>query len=95
MSSIQIKQLAGIALEQNRERQFQDKKEDMAMEFERIFARHLVEEMTKGSFKMDDNAYGASSFGIHRTHITDTLANEIAQQRKLGMADMVMKHWNK
>lgn len=95
MSNIQMNNLAGIALEQSRERQLQDKKEDMAMEFERIFARHLVEEMTKGSFKMDDNAYGASSFGINRTHITDTLANEIAQQRKLGMADMVMKHWNK
>lgn len=68
-------------------------KEDTAMEFERIFARHLVEEMTKGSFKMDDNAIGSSSFAMYRDHITETLANEIANQKKLGMADLVMKHW--
>lgn len=68
-------------------------KEDTAMEFERIFAKHLVEEMTKGSFKMDDNAIGSGSFGMYRDHITETLANEIANQKKLGMADLVMKHW--
>lgn len=71
----------------------QTQKEDTAMEFERIFARHLVEEMTKGSFQMDDKAIGSSSFAMYRDHITETLANEIAKQKKLGMADLVMKHW--
>ena len=69
------------------------KKQDTAMEFERMFARHLVEEMTKGSFKMSDDAIGASSFAMYREHITETLANEIADQKTLGMADLVMKHW--
>lgn len=90
-----LSNIAGIALQQDQQERYQEKKEEMAMEFERVFARHLVEEMTKGSFKMSDNVYGAQSFSINRTHITDTLATELAEQRKLGMADMVLKHWNK
>ena len=71
------------------------KKEEMAMEFERIFARHLVEQMTKDSFKMSDSMAGMGSFSQYREHVTDILANEIANQKSLGMADLVMKHWNK
>ena len=82
-----------FALKKAEKNALQVEKENTAMEFERIFARHLVEEMTKGSFKMDDNAIGSSSFGLYRDHITETLANEIANQKKLGMADLVMKHW--
>lgn len=72
-----------------------DTKKDTAMEFERIFARHLVEELTKGSFSMDDKqGVGIGSFKMYRDHITDTLANELAKQQKLGMADMLMQHWD-
>lgn len=78
---------------------FRDKaketKQEMAMEFERMFAQHLVDELTKGSFKISDNTYGSASFNIHRSQITETLANELAAQKKLGMADLVLKHWNK
>ncbi|MGM0587732.1 MAG: hypothetical protein ACQETE_04925 [Bacteroidota bacterium] len=70
-------------------------KEDTAMEFERIFAQHLVKELTKGSFMPDDNIeFGGSTLKMYRHHITETLANELAEQRKLGMADMLMDHWN-
>lgn len=82
-----------ISFQQAENDQILQKKQEMAMEFERMFAKHLVEEMTKGTFKMDDKAIGASSFGLYREQITDSLANEIANQRKLGMADLVMKHW--
>lgn len=82
-----------ISFQQAENDQILQKKQEMAMEFERMFAKHLVEEMTKGTFKMDDKAIGAGSFGLYREQITDSLAIEIANQRKLGMADLVMKHW--
>lgn len=84
---------ANISIKEAQKRMFEQKKSEMAMEFERIFAKHLVEEMTKGSFNMSDNTIGASSFGLYKDHITETLANEIANQKKLGMSDLVMKHW--
>lgn len=89
-----IKKLSGMhSIKQAQEDKLHKKQEDTAMEFERMFARHLVNEMTKGSFEMSDNAIGASSFTLYREHITETLANELASQKKLGMADLVMKHW--
>jgi Rod binding domain-containing protein len=68
----------------------QKRKEEVAMQFEKIFARKLVSEMTKDSFKMGDkNGVMGQSNSLYRHHIVDTLANEIAEQRKLGMADMI------
>ena len=72
----------------------EQKKEEVAMEFEKIFARKLVSEMTKDSFKMSDNSgVMGSANNLYREHITDALANELASQRKLGMADLVTKYW--
>lgn len=70
------------------------RKEEVATDFEEIFARKLVNELTKDSFKMDDNngVLGQSN-NLYRRHITETLANEIAKQRKLGMADLISEHW--
>jgi Rod binding domain-containing protein len=87
------KVIGTLSLQQAQEDKLQQKKEETAMEFERMFARHLVQEMTKGSFTMSDNAIGASSFTMYREHINETLANELASQKKLGMSDLVMKHW--
>ena len=71
-------------------------KQKAAQEFEKIFARKLVQEMTKDSFKMgDNNSPLGSSNNLYRKHITDTLASEIAAQRKLGMAELVSKYWTK
>lgn len=68
----------------------QTKKEEVATQFEKIFARQLVEEMTKDSFKMGDKkGVMGQSNSMYRHHITDTLASEIAEQRKLGMADLI------
>ncbi len=71
------------------------KKEKAANDFEEIFAKHLVKEMTKDSFKMSDNS-GAmgNANNLYREHITDALAKELADQRKLGMADLVSRYWN-
>lgn len=73
----------------------QQKKEEVATEFEKIFARQLVSEMTKDSFKMGDkNGTMGQANSMYRYHIINTLSNEIAKQRKLGMADMISKHFN-
>lgn len=71
------------------------KKEQAATDFEEIFARHLVNELTKDSFKMADNETGmGKSNSLYREFITDALAGELAEQRKLGMGDLVSKYWN-
>lgn len=71
----------------------QSKKEEVATEFEKIFARKLVREMTKDSFKMGDkNGLMGQSNNMYRRHITETLANEIAKQGKLGMADLISEY---
>lgn len=69
------------------------KKEEMAMAFEKLFARQLVQEMTKGLFESDDKQRmtGAGS-GMYRDHIVDTLSQELAEQKKLGMADMITRY---
>ncbi len=72
----------------------QKKKEETAMEFEKIFAHHLVSEMTKGSFDMVQEGGLSQSNALYREHITETLATELAKQNKLGMADLVMQYWN-
>ena len=71
------------------------KKAEMAMEFERMFARQLVQEMTKGLFKKDDNQ-GMMTSGneMYRNHIVDTLSQALAEQEKLGMSDMISKYWD-
>ncbi len=70
-----------------------EKKEEMAIAFEKLFARQLVQEMTKGLFEPDDkqSMMGAGS-GIYRDHIVDTLSQELAEQKKLGMADMITRY---
>lgn len=71
------------------------RKEEAAVDFEEIFARQLVKELTKDSFKMADNSDGfGQSNSLYREFITDALASELAAQRKLGMADLVSQYWN-
>ncbi len=77
------------------ERSQELKKEKAATDFEEIFARHLVKEFTKDSFKMSDNGGVMGHSGnLYREFITDALAGELATQRKLGMADLVSRYWN-
>lgn len=86
-----------ISRTQASEKQSQQiKKEKAANDFEEIFAKHLVKQMTKDTFKMDDNGgVMGNANSMYREHITDALAKELADQRKLGMADLVTRYWNK
>lgn len=77
----------------NRKQELQ--REQAANDFEEIFARHLVKELTKDTFSMSDKGGMMGSSGaMYREFITDALAGELAAQRKLGMADLVSRYWN-
>lgn len=69
------------------------KPKEVALAFEKIFARQLVQEMTKGLFENDDNSTMMSGgAGLFRKHIVDTLSTELAEQGQLGMGDMVLRY---
>ena len=70
-----------------------ERKEEVPLEFEKIFARHLVEEMTKEVFDMQEEQPMMQSQSMYQEHITDTLATHMAEQRSLGIADMVEHFW--
>ncbi|MEX2462892.1 MAG: hypothetical protein WD513_01280 [Balneolaceae bacterium] len=71
------------------------RKEQAAKDVEKIFAKHLVNEMTKNSFKMSDgiNSSGKSD-SLYREFITDALAEQLATEQRLGMADLISKYWD-
>lgn len=72
------------------------RRDETAEQFEELFARHLVQEMTKHSFQMDDNHTGmGQANSLYREFITDALAGQLASQRQLGMADMVSRYWDR
>jgi Rod binding domain-containing protein len=85
--------IARNQIDKNRSQDLQ--KEKAATDFEEIFAKHLVNELTKDSFKMSDNGgIMGQSNNMYRSFITDALAGELAAQRKLGMADLVSRYWD-
>ena len=64
--------------------------EEVGKEFELIFAKKLVNEMTKNSFDIGGkNTPMNSGNSMYRHHITDTLAEELANQGSLGLADLI------
>ena len=64
--------------------------EEVGKEFELIFAKKLVNEMTKNSFDIGGkDAPMNSGNSMYRHHITDTLAEELANQGSLGLADLI------
>jgi len=72
------------------------KEEKVATQFEMLFAQQLVGQLTKGLFKMDDknNMLGQAN-SMYRYYITDSLASELAKNHRLGIANMLLKNWNK
>ena len=64
--------------------------EEVGKEFELIFAKKLVNEMTKNSFDIGGkDAPMNSGNSMYRHHITDTLVEELANQGSLGLADLI------
>lgn len=87
-----LKQQSAVSLKQDPNQKLEEKRKEMAQTFEKVFARHLVTEMTKNTFKSEDGA--PASFSHYRDHITETLSTELAAQNKLGMANLLNKHWS-
>ncbi len=94
MDGIKLNNAGPIPLNDGKDK-LPSKKENAAMEFERIFALQLVTEMTKGTFKPADNAIGSAGAELYRTQINETLASELAKQGSLGIARLLNEHWNK
>ncbi|TVQ66300.1 MAG: hypothetical protein EA360_06670 [Balneolaceae bacterium] len=71
------------------------RQEKAAVDVEKIFARHLIQELTKNTFKMaeSDSPFGSSN-SVYREFITDALADQLAAEKRLGMADMISKYWD-
>lgn len=68
-------------------------KNEIAVEFERIFARQMVEQMTKNLFQNDDEEGVLSTGGsLYKDHIVDVLSSELAKQEPLGIADIIRGH---
>ncbi len=88
------KGIANLQHGQGEVESLKDRKESVPLEFEKIFARHLVEEMTKGMFEADEEQPMMQSQSMYKDHITDTLADHLADQRELGIADMVEHFWD-
>lgn len=89
---IQTKTPGVVEIKSAQERLMQQKQKEMAQTFEKVFARHLVSEMTKTTFESNENS--PASFSHYKEHITETLSAELASQNRLGMADLLNKHWS-
>jgi Rod binding domain-containing protein len=70
------------------------KKEKIAEAFEEIYARQMVKAMTKGLYKSNDNGIMGAGSDIYRMQIINTLSQELAEQHKLGIADMIAHYFN-
>lgn len=86
---------SGVVPLNQAERQADKQLKEVAEGFERLFARHLVEQITKDSFRSDDNSMGVGgSSRMVRHQIIDTLTHTLTEERALGMADMVEHFWD-
>ncbi|MEX0769768.1 MAG: hypothetical protein WD035_03490 [Balneolaceae bacterium] len=72
-------------------------KNEIAMEFEQIFARQMVEQMTKNLFQNDNKEGGVLSTGgsFYKDHVVDALSTELAKQEPLGIAEIIRGHLEK
>lgn len=68
-------------------------KENIAAEFEQIFAKQLVEQMAKDLFKGSET--GMMQTDLYKDHIIDTLSAELAKQEPLGISKMIREYWQK
>ncbi|SMO58765.1 hypothetical protein [Fodinibius sediminis] len=69
---------------------------EIGAKFEQLFARQLVQEMTKGLFKNDDkqSMIGNAGSGLYRQHIIDTLSKELARHQDLGIGKQIAQYLN-
>lgn len=93
MEHSEFKIKTGIHFEEARARQLKQKIDQAALDFEKVFARQMVEQMTKEVFNGTDNKYSDPAANIYKSQISETLANELAEQESLGMAKILRENW--
>ena len=93
MDAASAKALEGIRHAPIDAESLRQRKEEVPLEFEKIFARHLVEEMTSEVFEMSEDQPMMQSQSLYKEHITDTLSTHLAEQQQLGIAEMVEHFW--
>lgn len=67
-------------------------KQSLPQEFERLFARQLIQELTKGLFENKKGALSSGSGNVYKQQIVDVLSSELADQQTLGIADAVEQY---
>jgi len=71
------------------------KQKNVSKEFERIFARQMIEQMTKGMFDSSDNqGILKSGSSMYKEQVTDVLADAFAEQEPLKIAQMMKNYWS-
>ena len=66
---------------------------DVGKDFELLFAKNLVAEMTKNQFQMGGkDSFMSAGSELYKHHITDTLSKELANQGSLGIAELIQKY---
>ncbi len=94
MNTINIPQLP-VSHTQTESAKIKPDTENIAKEFERIFARQMIQQMTKDLFD-NSNSKGILKSGsnLYKEQITDVLAVAFAEQEHLGMAEMIRNFWS-
>lgn len=72
--------------------------EEAARDFEEVFVRQFVSEMTKGLFKSSlagDNgpSWMSAQQDLQRDTLTDTLTRHLTDSGHMGIADMLRRQW--
>lgn len=70
------------------------KKENIAFEFERMFALQLVSEMTSGLFESTAEGPLSSPSVLHKSIINDTLASQLAREELFGFSAKIRELWS-
>lgn len=66
---------------------------DVGKDFELLFAKKLVTEMTKNQFEMGgEDSFMSAGSDLYKHHITDILSQELADQGSLGIAELIQKY---
>jgi Rod binding domain-containing protein len=82
---------------ENRARTITDslRKEDVAYEFEKVFAMQFVKQMTSGLFETTAEGPLSAPSVMYKSTIHETLSSELAKQELFGFASKIHALWEK
>ena len=68
---------------------------EAARQFESVLVRQFVEVMTKDLFQSDDEGMMTGQADLQRDTLTDTLTEHLVESDTFGVADLLMKQWER